>query len=472
MARKLIQDIFVKEKPVDTAPLRPREEIKKPAEPKLEPDVMPSKPEKEFFNKRQDFKKIFRERKKGLEVIQKFDGTEEKISKNSHIFIWIICIICVATLLFFVSSIFATATLTITPKSEPVALNDTYQVTMSTSSVSNASTTPVLQYKVLAMTQTMSQAMVTNGSQNVAIKATGKAVIYNNYSTASQRLIINTRLETTGGLIYRITQSTTVPGIKTVKGVKTPGSVEVNIVADAPGSQYNMKLTDFKGDFTIPGFQGTPQYSGFYARLSTDAVGGYIGTAKTASADVISAGRTELKNSLETELIKDIYSENPSQNTIFKNDYFVEYTDMPDAPDATNYTISESATIYAIVFDSQELAAFIAKNKLGDYDNSAVDAVWNSDMSVAVSGMTATPWLENSLKATFTGDANIVWSYDSAKILDEIRGQDKSVLNNIVNENKNSITQMTASIMPAWDNTFPKNINKIKIVDTVRDATQ
>ena len=62
-------------------------------------------------------------------------------------------------------------------------------------------------------------------------------------------------------------------------------------------------------------------------------------------------------------------------------------------------------------------------------------------MSVSVSGMTATPWLENSLKVTFTGDANIVWSYDSAKILDEIKGQDKSILNDIVNQNKNSITE-------------------------------
>ena len=266
MARKLIQDIYVKEKPADVVPVRQHEEIQRPAEPRQEPKMPPTKAEKEFFNRRQDFKKIFRERKKDLDVVERF-GPEEKISKNSHIFIWIVCIICVATLLFFVSSIFATATLTITPKYEPVALNDTYQVTMSTSTAPNASTTPSLNYQIVAMTQTMSESLVTSGSQNVAIKAAGKAVIYNNYSAASQRLIINTRLETTGGLIYRITQSTTVPGIKTINGVKTPGSVEVNIIADAPGTQYNMKLTDFKGDFTVPGFQGTPQYNGFYARF-------------------------------------------------------------------------------------------------------------------------------------------------------------------------------------------------------------
>ena len=189
-----------------------------------------------------------------------------------------------------------------------------------------------------------------------------------------------------------------------------------------------MKLSDLKGDFTIPGFQGTPQYNGFYARLYADATGGYVGTAKTVSADVISAGRAQLKNNLQAELIKDIYSQVGDQNKIFTNDYFVDYNDLPDISDSDSYTISESATIYAVAFNKSQLAAFVAKNKLGDYDNSDVDAIWNDDMLVLVSGMTVTPWLENSLKAKFTGDAKIVWSYDSAKILNEISGQDKSII--------------------------------------------
>ncbi len=465
MARKLIQDIFVNDKPADIV----RKDVSgKKEEPKEDSKKTESNQKKEFFAKRQDFKKIFTERKKGLEVIERYDEPEEKISKNSHIFIWIICIIAVGTLLFFVSSIFSTAVLTITPKSEPVTLNDLFMITTSTSTAQSLD----LHYQIETLTETMSQPLTTNGSNNVSVKATGKAIIYNDYSAVTQRLITNTRLETTDGLIYRITEPVDVPGIKTVNGVQTPGSVEVTIVADAPGTQYNMKLTDFKGDFTIPGFEGTPQYSGFYARLSADATGGYVGTAKTVSADVLSAGRTELKNTIQAQLIKDIYSQNPDQDTIFKNDYFVTYTDLPDAADATNYTISESATMYAIAFNKSELAAFIAEDKLPDYDNSPVNAIWNDDMSVTVSGMTATPWLENQLKATFSGDGTIVWSYDSNKILDEIKGQDKSVLSDILNESTSSITQMTASIMPAWDNTFPKNTAKIKIIDSVMDQAQ
>jgi len=464
MPKKLIQDIFVNEKPADIA--RP-DTAAEPAKKRVEPKPFA---QSDLSEKRRSFKDIFPEKKRDMGTDgPDFDGPEEKISKNSHVFIWILCILAVATLLFFVSSDFATATLTITPKSEPVALNDLYMITTSTSTTQGLQ----LHYQILSLTKTMSEPLATNGSQNVAHKATGKAVIYNNYSTAAQRLITNTRLETKDGLVYRINRSVNVPGQKMVNGVETPGSVEVTIVADAPGTQYNMKLSDFKGDFTIPGFQGTPQYDGFYARLSADVTGGFIGTAKTVSADVLSAGRTELENNLQTELIKDIYSQNSDQTVIFKNDYFpIVYTDLPDASDATSYTISESATIYAVAFNKAELAAFIAKNKLGDYDNSPVDAIWNDDSAVTVSGVTATPWLEKSLKAKFSGDVNIVWSYDSAKILDEIKGQDTSIVGDILNENRPSIVNITASIMPVWTSTFPKNTNKIKIVDTVRDAAQ
>ena len=460
MARKLIQDIFVKGKATDISPIRPD------TKDAMQDAPAPRMPASDISAKRQSFKELFPERRKrNFEEPRETYEDEEKISKNSHVFIWIVCIVALGTFLFFASSLFATATITITPKSEPVALNDTYTITQGTSTDPSA-----LDYQIVSLTQTLSQPLVTNGDQNVAEKATGKAIIYNDYSAATQELIVNTRLETTAGLVYRITKTVYVPGIKTVNGVKTPGSIAVDIVADQPGSQYNMALADLKGDFTIPGFQGTPQYNGFYARLSADAEGGYIGSAKTVSADVLSAGKAQLESNLQTELIKDIYSQNATDSTIFKNNYFIEYSDMPDVTNATSYTISESATIYAVSFNEEALAAFIAKNKLGDYDGSAVDAIWNDDISVTVTGATASPWTESSLQAIFSGDATIVWSYDSSKILDEIKGQDRSVLQSVASEYKASIANITGSITPPWDSSFPKNTDKIKIVDSVRGA--
>ena len=397
-----------------------------------------------------------------------FEYIEKKkhVTKDSLMFLWIICIASIATLLFLLSSMFATATLTITPKNEIIALNDTYNIT-SDKTVSSST----LHYEVMTITKDISKNLDTDGEESVERKAVGRAVLYNNFSTSNQRLINNTRLEMKDGLTYRIRQSVDVPGIKTVAGVKTPGSVEVDIIADMPGDKYNMKLSDLKGDFTIPGFKGSSKYTTFYARLSSDVTGGFVGNVKKVSDDKMQAGRTELQNTLKDDLIKEAYAKNPQQDILFKDDYYIQCNDLAD--DSTNgeYKISEECSINAIVFNKESLASFIATNKIKDFDNSQVDIMWNDSDAVSLTGSTARPWTETSLQAKFVGPANIVWSFDSAKILSSVVGQSKSIVNSVIENNKNSLTEIQANIRPMWRNTFPDNEKKIKIIDTIRDAT-
>jgi hypothetical protein len=322
----------------------------------------------------------------------------------------------------------------------------------------------------MTIERTVSKSLETDGEENVERKAIGKTILYNNFNDKTQRLINNTRLQTKDGLIYRIRQSVDVPGIKTINGVKTPGSVEVEIIADEAGDKYNMKMSDLKGDFTIPGFQGSPKYTGFYGRLSSDIVGGFIGNVKKVSTDKISAGRTELKNDLETELIKEIYSEKPDGYTIFDNNYYLEINDMPDSSGAKDYSISEKGIIHVIIFNRSEIASFFAKNKISTFDNSKVDILWsNSNFTSEISGQTQKPWTEDSLKVKFTGKVKIVWIYDVKQILDDISGQNKSIIGSMLEKYKTSVTSIDAKITPPWVNTFPNNPDKIKVLNSVTD---
>lgn len=390
---------------------------------------------------------------------------EEKkhVTKDSLIFLWIICIISVATLLFLLSSVFSTATITITPKNQTIVLNDNYTAVSDKSAIG-------LHYQVMTIKKDLSENLTTDGEEYTERKATGKAVLYNNYSTSNQRLINNTRLETKDGLTYRIRESVDIPGMKTVKGIKTPGSVEVEIIADMPGDKYNMKLSDLKGDFVIPGFKGSIKYTTFYGRLSTDTLGGFIGNVKKVSDDKLTAGREDLKNSLKDELIKEAYAENPEQYILFKNNYYIQCNDLADDSTSGSYKVSEECSVNAIVFNKEELASFIAKNKIKNFDNSKVDILWNDSDSVSVLGTTEKPWNESSLKVMFTGQTQVVWVYDLNGILASIAGQDKSIINSVIENNKNSLTEIQATIKPMWRNTFPNNSKRIKIIDAVRDT--
>ncbi len=101
-------------------------------------------------------------------------------------------------------------------------------------------------------------------------KARGKVVIYNAFSTDPQPLVATTRLETSTGIIFRLTTGVTVPGVTTIAGKEEPGAIEAEIVADQSGDTYNIASTTF----TIPGFKGNAKFDKFSAKLLTATTGG------------------------------------------------------------------------------------------------------------------------------------------------------------------------------------------------------
>ncbi|MDD4931228.1 MAG: hypothetical protein PHG66_03750 [Candidatus Colwellbacteria bacterium] len=146
-----------------------------------------------------------------------------------------------------------------------------------------------------------------SGSKMVENKATGKITIYNAYSSDAQPLVKNTRFVTPDGKIFRVTASLTVPGAKIVDGKIIPSSVESAVVADAAGDTYNTKTVS---KLTIPGFQGTPKYDGFYGELKEGASGGKVGEIKVPTeADLKNAAevsRRSVEDALKAEIMASV----------------------------------------------------------------------------------------------------------------------------------------------------------------------
>ncbi len=446
MAKKLIQDIIVKNKTTQTSTKKIDDFFakKKPVEEKDRFDVFKNKNYEDNYS-----------------TGQNWEPEEEKVSKGSRTFLWLIGLALVVTIVFLLSSVFATAKITLTPKNSDISLNDTYYITSKLASSG-------LHYEVMTIEKTLSKSLETDSEEYVERKAIGKAIIYNNFSDKTQRLIINTRLKTKDGLVYKTRESVDVPGIK--KGV--PGSVEVEIIADQAGEKYNMKVADLKGDFSIPGFEGTPMYTGFYARLSGDVSGGLIGKIKIVSEEKLLAARDDLKNTLKDDLVKDLYSQKPEEYVIFKDNYKIEMNDLPDNSEAKGYTIQEAGKIHAITFKKKEVAAYFAKNKISDYDNSEVDVIWDdAKFKSEITGNTEKIWNEESLSAKFSGKVKIVWKYNATDIINDITGQNKDLMGDILEKYKTSIIDAEAKITPMWVKKFPQNPDKIKTINTITDST-
>jgi len=154
------------------------------------------------------------------------------------------------------------------------------------------------------------------GSQSGAGKAGGKVVIYNEFSSENQPLVATTRLETSDGKIFRITKNVIVPGMTKVGGETKPGAIEVEVVADQPGEEYNIGPTSFK----IPGFKGGPKYEKFHAESSRAMEGG----SKTGSSLVTSKDIAAAKENLVAMAKKEALEELKSK--MGEGQYFFEDT--------------------------------------------------------------------------------------------------------------------------------------------------
>lgn len=114
---------------------------------------------------------------------------------------------------------------------------------------------------------------VTGKSGGLNQKARGTVVLYNNFSTEPQPLVATTRLESSDGKLFRLSESVTVPGMVTSLGKNESGAIEAKIIADQSGEEYNIDATTF----TIPGFKGGPKYEKFSAKSTKTFSGGGSG---------------------------------------------------------------------------------------------------------------------------------------------------------------------------------------------------
>lgn len=379
---------------------------------------------------------------------------ERKIQKT---IIWSIAIFSVIILLYAFSSYFSTATVIITPKIASVTLDDAFIA-------KKEALAGALRYEVMTSQKKNSKQLEATETENSNIKASGKIVIYNNFGPATQRLIKNTRLESSNGMVYKIPESITVPGKKTVGGKSVPGSVETLIFADEPGKEYNIKVSELKGDFRVVGFKGDKKYDLFYGRAKTDIEGGSRGLIKKVPAKLVLKTRDDLRASLKEELLKEAYSSKPESSILFDNGFFIDYVTLPDSDlGGDKIGINESATFYGIIFDKAKLASYLAKEKIPDYDGVPVDLTLDKDMNIVISGSSKLkPWEGDSLNISFKGKADFIWIYDKVALQNKFAGQNKNGLNKILLTDS-GVKEAKGIIRPFWKRYLPSNPKKIKI---------
>lgn len=362
--------------------------------------------------------------------------------------IWFSTLAVVVVVAFLGMSYFSGATLAYTPKSAVLNFNnDVYSAAKSGEGE--------LLYSVVKLSGDKGKSVSASGETQVSRKASGVIVVYNDTPT-EQKLIENTRFESTLGKVYRIQSAITIPAKKA-----TPGTLEVTVYADQAGDTYNSAPTDF----TVPGLKGTPRYTTIYARSKTAISGGFVGVEKSVSdADTLKA-RTELRTALSEELMMKAQAEVPVDFILFPSLSSVNFEDLPQTAgaDKNSATVNLRGNLYGIMFKKADLATKLASKKVTFNATDPVEFISYDGLKLSFSGTSPADLLSlNKIGFKVEGSALLVWRTDEVALKTDLLGKKKSEAVNIL-KNYPTISSADVTIRPFWKGSFPTVSEKVAI---------
>lgn len=317
-----------------------------------------------------------------------------------------------------------------------------------------------LGYKILRIEKEVDTVVEPTGEQEVSQKASGMIKILNEYSAEGQRLVENTRFESKNGKIYRIAESTTVPGYKEIDGKIVAGEIEVEVFADEAGDKYNSEKTTF----SIPGFEGFPQYESMWAESVSDITGGFIGVKKIVSEDSKAKSLENLKNEAKKQIMEEINNSNEEFTIVFDEED-INYSKLTENDSDKGVDLKITASVDAYVFNSKELARKITDENIvnaaeGDVMISNKDNISFKIIKQEIENEDGETTTEEKLSVE--GNVEISWIIDAELIKSELSGHKRNEFGNIIS-NQSGVSKAEVSLSPFWKNTFPKE-SKIEIL--------
>src|SRR3989344_3618266 len=302
--------------------------------------------------------------------------------------------------------------------------------------------------------KSVSQTFNATGSKDVAQKARGSITLYNKTS-AAQPLIATTRFQSSDGHIFRSLLTVTVPA---AKNTSTPGTTEVQVIADKIGSDYNVPA----GDFTIPAFKeqgNTAKYQNITGASKSAMRGGTSGKATVVTADDFEKAKDLLTVQLRQLINDETKVQTAGLKIINEADISIappESTALPDDA-ADTFTMSLDGTLKTAGFKEEDLKQLISGHVANKYN---LDVVAEK-LTVNYSDISFDP-VSNILRMTVTVSGPGFAKVDEKKILSDLLGKKQAQIESYLKSVPN-ITSANVLLSPVWVRSVPKNSEKVHI---------
>lgn len=430
--------------------IRPGEKI----EEKIEPEKIPER--EEVIEEEPSFAEAMEDKEEVIYKPKRARPSFKFFTKKRLIISGII--VCLIVLIFISIFVLPRAQVSINPKKEAIRFETEITANKNINSINFADSS--IPAQVFQLETEDSKKFPTTGEKDIEEKAKGIIIVYNEYNSSPQTLVERTRFLSEQGKLFRLIETTVIPGATIEEGKIIPSSKEVEVAADESGEAYNIGPSKF----TIPGFEGSPRYTTFYGNSTESMTGGAKGRMRVATQEDIEGAleivSLELRNKVQEQFNKKI----PDELKLLKETQSLEVVDSSSSLKADepgkDFVVTVKVKARGLAFKEEDILNLVEKN-IGDKI---------SKNKVLLPSTIKVSYLDTELnldegKANFSCQikAESAWRVDESQIKNNLAGKGEIEVRKYLSS-LSEIEGAKVIFWPFWVKKIPKNKDKIKII--------
>jgi len=309
---------------------------------------------------------------------------------------------------------------------------------------------------------------VSSGKEVKETKAEGIVRVYNNYSVSPQIFVVNTRFVSTDGKIFRTPLKVTIPGGAYEGGKLVAGEIDIKVVADEAGPEYNIGPTTF----SIPGLAGTEKYTKFYAKSFQAMTGGFSEEVPKVTKEdlqdaenyLVKKAEEECEALLKTELESEkISSEFYYLEQVVQTEIVEKFSLTKVGDEAKNFDFQVKAKSKTLIFKKEDLNNFakeFLESKIpGNTELPGTPKIYEESLKIDFTPETIGLNSDKIVLALDTS-ATIYSDVDIDVLKSGLEGKSLLESKNFL-ENQSGVNRAGVEFWPFWVKSVPKSPDKI-----------
>lgn len=346
------------------------------------------------------------------------------------------------------------AKIIISPKKQPLDLRIKILISDKYTAIDSASNK--IPGQLFTVEKEITQKFNATGQKDAIQKARGKITVYNE-TALPQPLVATTRFESESKLVFRTLKSIVVPAAISRNGQTQPGVINVEVIADKPGSEYNIS----GGRFTIVAFKekgDVEKFSKIYGNLPEAMHGGINGKATIVTETDYNSAKEVIIKQLTQNLNDSIKAQTSRFKIIDSAGLIIRDPVSTAQPDdaAAIFEMTIKASIKTLGFKEDDLHQIINNNVQKTNDLIVIP----NKIEITYADVKFNQII-NTLEFEAVVKGNAYVKINQNEIIDLLVGKKDKEIREYLLENPD-IESARVVLSPFWVRRLPSNLSRIK----------